>query len=86
MLFLFILVWGMVAGAVAQLIVRSGQRIDWQLALITGLIGSFVGGLIGSLLAGDGIALRPSGVIGSIVGAIVLLLGIELWDRSKARE
>jgi uncharacterized membrane protein YeaQ/YmgE (transglycosylase-associated protein family) len=37
------------------------------------LAGSFVGGLLISLLSGDGLALRPSGIIGSILGAVVLL-------------
>ncbi|HET9291758.1 MAG TPA: GlsB/YeaQ/YmgE family stress response membrane protein, partial [Actinomycetes bacterium] len=34
---------------------------------------SFVGGLLISLLSGDGLALRPSGIIGSIIGAVILL-------------
>ena len=41
--------------------------------LVVGLAGSFVGGLLISLLSGDGLALRPSGIIGSILGALVLL-------------
>ena len=35
------------------------------LALVAGLGGSFVGGLLASLLAGDGLAFKPSGIIGS---------------------
>ena len=73
MLILAIILLGMLAGAAAQLIFRSGKRpIDWTVAIVVGLIGSFVGGLIFSLIAGDGIALRPSGIIGSIIGAIVV--------------
>ena len=37
------------------------------------LIARMVGGLLTSLIAGDGLALRLSGIIGSIIGAIVLL-------------
>jgi uncharacterized membrane protein YeaQ/YmgE (transglycosylase-associated protein family) len=33
-----------------------------------------VGGLLFSLIAGDGLALRPSGIIGSILGAVILML------------
>lgn len=74
MLILAILLFGLVAGAIAQLVLGTGlYRIDWAQALVTGLVGSFVGGLLVSLLAGDGLALRPSGLIGSIVGAIVVL-------------
>ncbi len=74
MLILAILLFGLVAGAIAQLVLGTGlYRIDWAQALVTGLVGSFVGGLLVSLLAGDGLALRPSGLIGSIVGAIAVL-------------
>lgn len=73
MLIIAIILLGMLAGAAAQLIFRGGRRgIDWTVAIVVGLIGSFVGGLLASLIAGDGIALRPSGIIGSIVGAIVV--------------
>ena len=60
----------MIAGAAAQLILgRKSGSIDWAMAFIAGLSGSFVGGLLASLLSGDGLDLRPSGLIGSIVGA-----------------
>lgn len=73
MLILGILVFGMLVGAIAQLVLgRTGSTVDWRLALVAGLAGSFVGGLIASLLAGDGLALRPSGMIGSIVGALIV--------------
>ena len=73
MLILGIIVFGLAAGWVAQLLLgRGGRRIDWGLALVAGLLGSFVGGLIASLIAGDGLALRPSGLIGSIVGAVLV--------------
>src|SRR6478735_11062651 len=72
-LILAIILLGMLAGAAAQLIFRSGKKpIDWTVAIVVGLIGSFVGGLLFSLLSGDGIELRPSGIIGSIIGAIVV--------------
>ena len=52
-------------GALAQFILgHPGPRINWTMALLAGFGGSFVGGLIFSLIAGDGLALKPSGVIG----------------------
>jgi uncharacterized membrane protein YeaQ/YmgE (transglycosylase-associated protein family) len=73
MLIIAIILLGMLAGAAAQLIFPSGKRgIDWTVAIVVGLIGSFVGGLLASLLAGDGFELRPAGLIGSIVGAVVV--------------
>jgi uncharacterized membrane protein YeaQ/YmgE (transglycosylase-associated protein family) len=77
-----ILVFGMGIGALAQLILgRSGQGVNWGLALAAGLIGSFVGGLLISLIAGDGLELRPSGIIGSIVGAIIVTAAWTWWQR-----
>ena len=79
MLILGILAFGMMIGALAQIVLgRKGQGIDWGMALIAGVGGSFVGGLLFSLLAGDGISLRPSGVIGSIIGALIVSA---LWIR-----
>jgi uncharacterized membrane protein YeaQ/YmgE (transglycosylase-associated protein family) len=70
---LFILVWGMFAGWIAHLLLARNQPISWAELLVVGLAGSFVGGLLISLVSGDGLALRPSGIIGSILGAVVLL-------------
>ncbi|EHK83732.1 integral membrane protein [Rhodococcus pyridinivorans AK37] len=65
MLIIGIILFGLLVGAVAQLVVgRSGTGIDWTLALVAGVGGSFIGGLLISLLAGDGLELRPSGIIG----------------------
>ncbi len=68
-----IILFGMLIGAGAQYILKGVHRkIDWTTALISGLVGSFVGGLLISLVNGDGISLRPSGIIGSLVGAIIV--------------
>ncbi|HPB45856.1 MAG TPA: GlsB/YeaQ/YmgE family stress response membrane protein [Microthrixaceae bacterium] len=73
MLIVGILLFGMFVGALAQMLLgRAGHAIDWPLALGAGLGGSFVGGLLVSLLAGDGLSLRPSGLIGSFVGAVIV--------------
>lgn len=73
MLIIGLILFGMLIGAGAQLILgRSGGRVDWGIALVAGLVGSFVGGLLFSLLAGDGLELRPSGIIGSLIGAVIV--------------
>ena len=84
MLILALILFGMIAGAAAQLLLGTPARgINWSLAFGAGLIGSFVGGLLISLLAGDGLELRPSGLIGSIVGAVIVTAG---WLWFKRRE
>ena len=84
MLFIGVILFGMLVGAAAQLILgRGGSGINWPLAFGTGIAGSFVGGLLASLLAGDGFNLRPSGIIGSIIGAIIVTLGYDRLKGSK---
>jgi len=86
MLILAILVFGMAAGWIADVIVnRRMQPDNWGRVLIYGITGSFIGGLLISLLAGDGLALRPSGLIGSAAGAIIAtLIGSLMGERSRA--
>jgi uncharacterized membrane protein YeaQ/YmgE (transglycosylase-associated protein family) len=82
MLILAMLALGIAAGWVAQLLLRGRRRqIDWTLAFVTGIIGSFVGGLVLSLGAGDGLAIRPSGLIGSILGAVIVLALVQGLSR-----
>jgi uncharacterized membrane protein YeaQ/YmgE (transglycosylase-associated protein family) len=81
MLILFIVVWGLAIGWIAQLIVFGGGR-PTALSFFAGLAGSFVGGLLVSLISGDGLDLKASGIFGSIVGAIVILLVVKLARRN----
>ena len=82
MLILAILVIGMAAGWIADVIVnRRMQPDNWGRVLIYGFAGSFIGGLLISLLAGDGLALRPSGLIGSAVGATIAMFIASLVDQ-----
>jgi uncharacterized membrane protein YeaQ/YmgE (transglycosylase-associated protein family) len=76
-LILAILAFGLIVGWLAQLVLGLGTGFNGR-TLVAGLAGSFVGGLLASLLAGDGLALRPSGLIGSFVGAVVVLA---IWSR-----
>ena len=82
MLIIGLILFGMLIGAGAQLLLGRGSRgIDWGKALISGLAGSFVGGLIFSLAAGDGFELRPSGIIGSLIGATLVSAGWYWYER-----
>lgn len=83
MLILGIILFGMVVGAAAQVVLGRDRRgIDWGMAIVAGLVGSFVGGLLFSLLAGDGLAWRASGLIGSFVGAVIVTA---IWRGVVAR-
>jgi uncharacterized membrane protein YeaQ/YmgE (transglycosylase-associated protein family) len=72
-----LIVIGLIAGAIARLLVPGRQDIGILGTIVVGIIGSFVGGFLGYLLfhkdAQDGF-LQPAGIIGSIIGAVVVLL------------
>jgi uncharacterized membrane protein YeaQ/YmgE (transglycosylase-associated protein family) len=79
-----LLVVGLIAGALARLVVPGRQHISIAMTILLGIVGSFVGGFIGYLLfhkdAGSGF-FQPAGIIGSIIGAIIVLL---IWTRVGA--
>lgn len=83
MLLIGLILFGMLIGAGAQLILgRSRKGVDWALAIVAGLVGSFVGGLLISLLSGDGLEFRASGIIGSLVGALIVT-GAWTWWKGR---
>ena len=71
------LLLGLVAGAVARVVLPGPDPIGILGTIVVGVAGSFVGGFLGYILfdkdVGEG-ALQPSGIIGSILGAILVLL------------
>jgi len=83
-LIIAIIVFGMLIGWLAQLVLGMGTRPNAQ-SLVAGLVGSFVGGLLASLIAGDGLKLRPSGFIGSFVGAVIVLFAWNLVTQRAHR-
>lgn len=84
MLILGILGFGLLVGAIAQLLLnRSSTGIDWGMALGAGFAGSFVGGMLFSLIAGDGLKLRLSGLLGSIIGAVIVTA---IWQGINAKK
>jgi uncharacterized membrane protein YeaQ/YmgE (transglycosylase-associated protein family) len=84
-LILTILIVGLIAGALARLVVPGKQDMSIAMTIVLGVVGSFVGGFLGYLVfhkdASDGL-LQPAGIIGSVIGAIIALL---LWTRFGAR-
>jgi uncharacterized membrane protein YeaQ/YmgE (transglycosylase-associated protein family) len=54
--------------------------------IVLGVVGSFIGGLLGYLLFGkdaDEGALQPSGIIGAVIGSIIALLVYRAVDRDR---
>jgi uncharacterized membrane protein YeaQ/YmgE (transglycosylase-associated protein family) len=82
-----ILVFGLAIGWLAQLILgRDSSGIDWAMALVAGLAGSFLGGLVLSLISGDGLKLKASGFIGTIGGALIITAVWQYFRRKRLAE
>jgi uncharacterized membrane protein YeaQ/YmgE (transglycosylase-associated protein family) len=84
-LIIAIILLGIIAGALARWIVGALTNAEFALseAFVAGLAGSFVGGLLLSLLAGDGLTLAASGILGSTLGAVVILA---VWGFVRGRQ
>jgi uncharacterized membrane protein YeaQ/YmgE (transglycosylase-associated protein family) len=79
LIFVLIMI-GLAIGWAAQFIL--GRETNWVEALLAAAIGSLLGGLLASLLLGDGLQLRLSGPIGAFIGAVAVLW---LWGAIRKR-
>jgi len=68
------IVFGLIVGLIARAILPGRQNMGLLMTTLLGVGGSFLGGAIGSALAGVSMnELHSAGMIGSVVGAILLL-------------
>ena len=82
---LFLLVVGLVAGFLARALVPGRDAMTVGQTILLGIVGSFIGGFIGYVLFrkdGEDGAFQASGIIGSIVGAVIALL---VWRAVQGR-
>ncbi|HEX5367275.1 MAG TPA: GlsB/YeaQ/YmgE family stress response membrane protein [Acidimicrobiales bacterium] len=78
------LVVGVIAGYLARLLVPGRDPMSFLQTVVLGIVGSFVGGFLGYVLFGKDLdegGIQPSGVFGSIIGAIVALLIYNVLSR-----
>lgn len=76
---------GLIAGALARAVVPGDDSMGIGATLVLGLVGSLVGGFLGWLIFhkdGDNGAFQLSGLIGSFIGAIIVLLA---WRAYRSR-
>lgn len=72
------IVFGLVVGAVARLLLPGKQHLSIVATLIIGVLGSVVGGVIANALGtGDIFELNILGSIVAIVTAVVLIVGAD---------
>jgi uncharacterized membrane protein YeaQ/YmgE (transglycosylase-associated protein family) len=72
-----LIVVGLIAGALARLLVPGRDPMGIGATIVLGIVGSFVGGFLADVLfrsdANDR-GLSPAGILGSIIGAVIVLL------------
>jgi len=74
---LVMLLIGLVAGFIARALVPGNDHMGILATIVLGIVGSFVGGLLADVLFrsdAEDVGIGPSGLLGSILGAIVVLL------------
>jgi uncharacterized membrane protein YeaQ/YmgE (transglycosylase-associated protein family) len=76
------LIVGLIAGFIARALVPGPDPMGWLGTMILGIVGSFVGGTLAALVFGGNLDLSASGLIGSIIGAIIVLL---IWRAMGGR-
>ncbi|MBW3549982.1 MAG: GlsB/YeaQ/YmgE family stress response membrane protein [Proteobacteria bacterium] len=88
-----IIIWlivGGIIGWIASMIMKTDGQQGIFLNIVVGIIGAFLGGWIGGMLGLGGGDINQgdfslSGLLLSLVGAIVLLAIVNLFRRGRAR-
>jgi len=83
-----LLVVGLIAGAVARLLVPGRDPMGCLGTILLGVVGSFVGGFIWNLVEYHRFAphkFHTVGIIGSILGAILVLIILRLTGAERGR-
>lgn len=76
MSFVALMIVGFVAGMVARLFVPGSDHLGWFGTLLVGVSGSLFGGFLGKLLEGN-LQVSATGLFGSVVGAVIVLLAYQ---------
>ena len=84
MSFIWWLIIGLIAGALARLLLPGKDPMGIIMTMILGIIGSIVGGLVSWAIWGTraGGGFEPAGLLLSIIGAIIVLL---IWRMMRSR-
>jgi uncharacterized membrane protein YeaQ/YmgE (transglycosylase-associated protein family) len=85
---LSMLIIGIIAGFLARLLLPGRDPMGFWATVLLGVIGSFVGGFLGYVIFGHDLdegALQASGIIGSVIGAMIVLLTWRQFSKSRRR-
>ncbi len=76
------IIGGFIIGVLAKWLVRDNPDLGCIGTVALGIAGSLVGGTIANLITGDGFDIAGTGFLGSLIGAIGLLLFIRRRSES----
>ena len=85
MRFIWWLIIGLIAGALARLIMPGRDAMGIIATILLGIVGSILGGLVSWAIWGpdtEGTGFRPAGLLLSILGAILVLW---IWRMMRSR-
>jgi uncharacterized membrane protein YeaQ/YmgE (transglycosylase-associated protein family) len=85
---IMLLIIGLIAGAIARLLMPGRDPMGLLATIALGVAGSFVGGFLQNLVQFHTLSLHSFhtvGILGSIIGAWVLLFVLRLARRGPAR-
>jgi uncharacterized membrane protein YeaQ/YmgE (transglycosylase-associated protein family) len=81
-----LIIVGLIAGALARLLVPGRDSIGVFGTILLGIAGSFVGGFLENMIEYHTLSIHQfhaTGIIGSVIGAIVLLLLLRLSGHER---
>ena len=83
-----LLIVGLIVGAIARLLMPGRDSLGIFGTIVLGIVGSFVGGFLQNLVEYHKLSVHsfhPVGLIGSVIGAFVLLLLLRLTGMEGGR-
>jgi uncharacterized membrane protein YeaQ/YmgE (transglycosylase-associated protein family) len=74
---------GILAGYIGRLLMPGKQKMSFVATAVLGMVGSLVGGILGSLIFEGDLDLSAAGFLGSIVGVLIVLFIMERMGKTQ---
>jgi uncharacterized membrane protein YeaQ/YmgE (transglycosylase-associated protein family) len=76
---------GLIAGYLGRFLMPGRQPMGCVSTALLGMVGSVVGGTLGSLIFEGDLDLSPAGFIGAVIGVVIVLFILERTGRFDER-
>ena len=79
---IWFLLFGLIVGLIARALMPGKQPMSLVMTTGLGVLGSLIGGFLGSLLSrSEPTRVHSAGIIGSVIGALALLALMGAWQK-----